>query len=446
MENAQRITSEMIGSYRARYHEDETAKVYAAALSSTEFESVTYDAQAGAGLYNHFSIDLHLSGVTNQKRSGRCWLFASMNVFRERVAKKCNMDRIELSGAYLAFWDKFEKLNFFLEAGIDTADAKPGDRTLDWITAGIGDGGQWDMMVSVVDKYGIVPFEVMPDNAQSTDTRKHWSLLNSRLRRDITELRRITAASGEEAARARKEEMLADYFRALCILYGEPPERFDFVYEDKDKKFHADRGLTPVDFYEKYVGLDLHDYASIINSPTDDKPYDRSYTVKYLGSTVESAVRYLNLPMEEIERLAVEQLKSGEPVWFGSDAGKYGNRKAGVWDPDSFTAEKLLGLDTTMSKADRLDYNDSRMNHAMVITGVNLDEEGRPDRWKIENSWGEDSGIKGYYIGSEKWFREFVYQIVINKKFLSEEQITAYEAEPVVLEPWDPMGALALGR
>lgn len=443
MKNAKPVTKDMIRSFRSKYHEDKAAEVYAAAVSRTEFEAVTFDSQAAAKLPNHFSIDLHLSSVTNQKKSGRCWLFASMNIFREKVAEKCGMERAELSGAYLAFWDKFEKINFFLEAGIDTAGLERGDRTLDWITGGIGDGGQWDMMVSVVSKYGVVPAEVMPDNAQATDTRRHWSLLNSRLRRDITELRRLAEAEGEDKARARKEEMLGDYFKALCILYGEPPEVFDFLYEDKDGVYHEDKGITPLAFYEKYVGIDLRDYVSLINSPTDDKPFGKSYTVKYLGSTVEEGVRYLNLPMEELERLAVEQLKSGEPVWFGSDSGKYGSSKTGIWDPDSYTAERMFGLDTTMTKADRLDYNDSRMTHAMVLSGVNFGEDGKPDRWKIENSWGEDSGLKGYFIGSRKWFREFVYQIVINKKFLTDEQIAAYEAEPVVLEPWDPMGALA---
>ena len=446
MKNATPITADMIAAYREWYHEDAAAPVDAAALSGSDFTEVTSDAAAAARLQNHFTIDLHLSEVTNQKRSGRCWLFASMNIFREKVAERCNLDRIELSGAYFAFWDKLEKLNFFLEAGIATADRPIRDRTLDWITDGIGDGGQWDMMAAIVSKYGVVPAEVMPDNEQSTNTRAHWALLNSRLRRDITVLRKVVAERGEEAARACKEEMLAGYFKALCILYGEPPERFDFTYEDKDKVYHVDRGLTPQEFYDKYVGIDLSDYVSLINSPTEDKPFGRSYTVKFLGNTVEYAVRYLNLPMEELERIAIEQLKDGEPVWFGSDAGKYGNRAVGIWDPDSFTAERMLGLDTTMTKADRLNFNDSRMNHAMVITGVNFDENGQPDRWKIENSWGDERGMKGYYIGSEAWFRAFVYQIITHKKYLSAEQLAAYEAEPVELEPWDPMGSLALIR
>ncbi|MBQ3291286.1 MAG: C1 family peptidase [Mogibacterium sp.] len=441
MNKARPITQDMISGFRRAYDADETAKVFEAAVSSKPFEDVTFSLSNASKLQNHFSIDLHASKVMNQKRSGRCWLFASMNIMREEVAKKCNIKNFELSPAYVSFWDKLEKINFTLEAGIDSADLPAHDRTLDFLMEGIGDGGQWDMMVSIVNKYGVVPYEVMPDNAQMTNTRKHMSLINSRLRKDIVELRRLAAAGGDTAA--RKDEMLAGYYRALCILYGQPPASFDFTYEDKDDAFHVDRGLTPLEFYDKYVGIRLGDFVSLINSPTDDKPFNRSFTVKYLGSAVEGEVRYLNLPMEEIERLTIEQLKAGEFVWFGSDAGKYGNGDTGYWDPDSYTAEAMLGLDATMTKADRLDYSDSRMNHAMVITGVNLDENGKPDRWKIENSWGKDRGIKGYFICSEKWFREFVYQVVINRKYLTEEQIAQYEAEPVVLDPWDPMGSLA---
>ncbi len=441
MKNAKPITGEMIAEYRKNYENDTAAQVYTAALSRKPMLDVTFQAMNAAKLQNHFSIDLHASAAMDQKRSGRCWLFASMNVMREQVAKNCNLDRFELSCSYAAFWDRFEKINYFLEAGIDCAELPVGDRTLDWILNGIGDGGQWDMMVSMVKKYGVVPAEVMPENAQSVETMRHAAIVNSMLRRDIEELRGLVKEGKD--AHARKKEMLGNYFRALCILYGEPPATFDFCYEDKEKKFHKDPGLTPQEFYRKYVKVDLDDYVSIINSPTDDKPFGKSYTVKYLGSVVEGRVRYLNLPMEEIERLAIAQLSSGELVWFGSDARKYGNGDTGYWDPDSYTAEKMLGLDTTMTKAARLDYNDSRMNHAMVLTGVNLDENGKPDRWKIENSWGEERGLKGYFIGSEKWFREFVYQIVIHKKFLTEEQLAAYEAEPKELEPWDPMGSLA---
>ena len=183
---------------------------------------------------------------------------------------------------------------------------------------------------------------------------------------------------------------------------------------------------------------------SVINAPTSDKPYGKCYTVKYLGNLVEGTIRYLNVPMDTLKDLVIRQMKDGEMVWFGSDCGKYGDRTSGIWDQDSFDFEGILGgLTFGLTKEERLDYRDSAMNHAMVITGVNLDENGKPNRWKIENSWGEDRGQKGYYVASDKWFDEFTYQVVIHKKYLSEEQLQALEAEPIVLEPWDPMGSLA---
>lgn len=435
------ITEEMIEKFRKGYEEDLSAKVYTAALAKSELLDVTFLPQEAAKLYDAFSIDLHTSGVMWQKQSGRCWLFAAMNIFREVVAQKCNVERMELSNNYIAFWDKFEKINYYLEAAMECTDLAPSDRTMNWIARGFHDGGQWDMLVGLVKKYGVVPESVMPENAQSCSTRSFIMLLNTQLRKDMIELQNLVKEG--KCAKARKEEMLERYFKALCINYGEPPKTFDFVYVDREKNYHADYEMTPVAFYEKYVGINLEDYVSVINAPTKDKPYNCSYTVKYLGNIVGNKVRYLNLSMEELKELAICQLKAGEPVWFGSDCGKYGSRPTGVWDQDSYTYENMFGFDLKMSKAERLDYCDSAMNHAMLLTGVNLDPEGKPDRWKIENSWGPEVGRKGYYVASDKWFDEFTYQIVIHKKYLSEQQIQAFEKEPIELEPWDPMGSLA---
>ena len=238
--------------------------------------------------------------------------------------------------------------------------------------------------------------------------------------------------------------MLAELFKALSIVFGRPTQVFDYEYVDKQKVYHRERGLTPKTFYEKYVKLNLSDFISVINSPTKDKPYGKSYTVEYLGNVVGKNVRYLNLPIADFKELAIRQLKAGEPVWFGSDCGKYGHRNQGIWDPASFVyGEFLGGLDQTLTKEDRLDYRESAMNHAMVLTGVNLDENGRPNRWKIENSWGEEVGYRGYYVASDAWFDDFTYQIIINKKYLSQEQLSQYEETPILLPPWDPMGTLA---
>lgn len=324
---------------------------------------------------------------------------------------------------------------------MECADLAPQSRLMSWLATGFHDGGQWDMMVGLVRKYGVVPESAMPENAQSCSTDKFLSAVNSKLRNDMIELQAMVR-EGKETQK-RKEEMLAAYFRALCIVYGQPPKAFDFAYEDKDKKYHVDYNLTPLEFYEKYVGLALEDYVSIIHAPTADKPYDRTYTVKYIGNIIGRQVLYLNLPMQELKKLTIAQMQDGEPVWFGSDCSKYGGGKTGVWDQDSYVYEQMLGLELTMDKAQRLDFGDSAMNHAMLLTGVNLNQQGKPDRWKIENSWGEDVGRKGYFVASDKWFDEFTYQVIINKKHLSAEQLAALKQEPIVLEPWDPMGTLA---
>ena len=233
-------------------------------------------------------------------------------------------------------------------------------------------------------------------------------------------------------------------YRLLCICLGEPPKTFTFEYRDADDHFHRETGLTPKRFFEKYVGVDLSDYVSLINAPTADKPYGRSYTVRYLGNVKEGRpVRYLNLPIEELKKAAIAQMQDGQPVWFGCDVGKCSERDSGIMDLDIRSLEDLLDTRFTMTKAERLDYGQSLMTHAMVFQGVNLDENGKPNRWRVENSWGKEPGKDGYYLMTDRWFDEYMYQVVVNKKYLTPEQLAAYNAEPIALEPWDPMGSLA---
>lgn len=442
MRNAKPITAQMIERFQKNYEKDKTAKTFTAAAAKTVLSDVAFSPMDAAKLENSFSIEIPTRGTMDQKKSGRCWLFASMNIMRELVAKNCNMEKFELSGNYLAFWDKFEKMNFFLESIIDSADLEVSDRTVNWILSGLNDGGQWDMMVSLIQKYGIVPSSVMPETFQSSNTHNMSQILNMKLRKDAIELRALVKEGNDPSE--RKEEMLEELFRALCICFGRPVERFDFAYTDKERQYHIDYDLTPHSFYEKYIKLALEDYVSVIHAPTKDKPYGKTYTVKYLGNVVEGKIRYLNLPMEELKKLAVQQLKDGEAVWFGSDYGKYSSRTDGILDQNSFVYGEILGgLDLSMTKEERLDYRDSAMNHAMVLVGVNLDRDGRSNRWKIENSWGEEPGKKGYFIASDAWFDEFTYQVIIHKKYLTEEWKKALEEEPIELAPWDPMGSLA---
>lgn len=442
MKQAKPITPQLIQACAADYESSAFCRTLTCAVSKAELGDAAYCQEAARKLDMTFSIDLCNSGVTWQKSSGRCWIFAAMNVLREIVAKNCNMDRIELSENYIAFWDKFEKINYFLEAAIDSAHLPVGDRTLDWIMQGISDGGQWDMIVSIVKKYGVAPISAMPETCQSSSTKVMNRMLNMKLREDAIELRKLVNEGRDP--QPRKEEMLKEMYRALCICFGKPADIFDFEYRDKENQYHCDRSLTPRAFYEKYVGLALEDYVSVINAPTKDKPFGKTYTVKYLGNAVEGTIRHLNVPMDTLKDLVVCQLKDGEPVWFGSDCSKFGDRKLGIWDPDSFCYGEILGgMNFSMTKEESLDYRDSAMNHAMVIAGVNFGADGVPNRWKIENSWGEEAGRKGYFVASAKWFDAYTYQAVVHKKYLSEKLLKALSEEPTELEPWDPMGSLA---
>ena len=246
----------------------------------------------------------------------------------------------------------------------------------------------------------------------------------------------------EEAIQSEKQSMLADVYAFLCSCYTEPPKAFDFEYVDKDKAYHLEKGLTPLTFRDKYVGDLLKKTVSIIHAPTADKPYHQTYTVRLLGNVVGGKpVKHLNLTMDEFKAAIIAQMQAGKVVWFGSDVGKFGERERGVWDDQCFDMELLTGLNLTISKADALDYGFSAMNHAMVLTGVQL-EDGKPTRWKIENSWGDKNGSKGYYVCSDSWFDQYVYQAAVEKEYLGDLAALS-EKEPVVLAPWDPMGTLA---
>ena len=307
------------------------------------------------------------------------------------------------------------------------------------------DGGQWDMVVSLFEKYGVVPKSVYPESISSSNSRELNTYLNKLLRQDAQILRDlIHSGADSEAVASKKQALLQEIFNFLAMSLGLPPREFDFSYRDKDKQFHSESGLTPQSFYKKYVDLQLDDYVSIINAPTTDKPYGKSYTVDMLGNVVGSRpVRYLNVPMDRLKELAIAQMKAGETVWFGSDVGQVSNRKAGILATDVYDFEAGMDIHLTQDKAGRLDYAESLMTHAMVLTGVDLDEAGQSCKWKVENSWGDKVGTDGYFVASDAWMDEYTYQIVVRKEFLTADELAAYEAEPIVLAPWDPMGALA---
>ena len=441
------VSAQQIAAFAADFESQRANLVAMNAVTANGLMASAVSRAAVAQDTHEYSIRLEQGEITNQKQSGRCWMFAALNTMRYQVMKKCNLKTFELSQAYLFFWDKLEKSNYFLESILETVELPTSSRLVAYLlTAPVGDGGQWDMLCNLVEKYGVVPKTAYPESKASSGSREMDSTLTEKLREDACILRRMHKEHlGMDTLRERKNEMLNEIYRLLCICLGEPPKSFVFEYRDADKNFHRETGLTPKSFFEKYVGMDLHDYVSLINAPTSDKPYGRSYTVKYLGNVREgSAVRYLNLPIEELKKAAIAQLKDGQPVWFGCDVGKHSDRDTGVMDLDIRSLETLLDTQFTMTKAERLDYGQSLMTHAMVFQGVNLDDNGQPNRWRVENSWGKDPGKDGYYLMTDRWFEEYLYQIVVHKKYLTEEQRKAYASDPIELEPWDPMGSLAI--
>ena len=394
-----------------------------------------------------FSLDLTKDKVSDQKASGRCWMFAALNTFRHKMIAGFQLEDFELSQAHTFFWDKYEKSNWFLEQVLATADQELTSRKVKFLLdTPQQDGGQWDMVVSLFEKYGVVPKSVYPESISSSNSRELNQILNKLLRQDAQILRELVAAGANLAElQAKKEELLQEVFNFLAMNLGLPPRQFDFSYRDKDNNFHSESGLTPQAFFKKYVDLKLDDYVSIINAPTADKPYGQSYTVEMLGNVVGSKpVRYLNVEMDRLKELAIAQMQAGETVWFGSDVGQSSNRKAGIMADGMYDFTSSMDIQLTQDKAGRLDYSESLMTHAMVLTGVDLDENGKAKKWKVENSWGEKVGNKGYFVASDSWMDEYTYQIVVRKEFLTEAELAAYEAEPIVLAPWDPMGALAL--
>lgn len=441
MSEMNEISSLMLSELREGYEADSKARVVRNALVKNDVSTISRVFDAEASNPNVFSIDLKTMPVTNQQQSGRCWIFSSMNFLREKIANKYNIKKFELSQNYIAFYDKLEKANWFMECTLQEIDEPIDSAKMRFLLDfAVGDGGQWNMVQSLVNKYGLCPKTAMPETFQSSHTRNMNRILNKRLRKFVIDTRKAK----KQDIPAIKEQALKEVFSLIASCFGLPPKEFTFEYYDKDDNPHQEFHVTPLQFYKEYVGADINDYINVINAPTEDKPYHKTYTVEFLGNVVNgSPICLLNLPMDEFKQATLEQLKSGEPVWFGCDCGPDGDRQSGLWDDAQYDYENTFDMDLSMSKAEMLDAHESAMNHAMMFTGVNLDENGKPNRWKIENSWGEDVANKGYFIGSDTWFDKYMYVVAINKKFLSEKALAALKEEPVKMAPWDPFGTLA---
>lgn len=438
------VTEAQIEEFRKSFDSDPSATVAQNAVSNADLSTLALRRDLVQNMDFSFSTKLDEWSATNQRRSGRCWLFATLNLFRVGAMKKMNVKKFEFSQAHIHFWDKLERANHFLEAILETSDRPVDDRTIHFLLSDpIGDGGQWNMATNLIRKHGLVPMSAYPESHSSSSTRSMNTVLKDILRTTASEIRGILDDGGSKnEARKHKEERMKEIWRVLCIHLGTPPEKFDWQWRDKDKEFHRKGTMTPLEFVDEYVEVDWEEYICIVNDPRNE--YYRTYTVDFLQNVAGGPpVVYLNVPSDEMKDITQRLLEDGIPVWMGCDVGKNMARKRGLWDADLYDLKGLYGIQFGMEKADRLRFGQTMMTHAMLFTGVDV-VDGKPRRWRVENSWGsEDSGEKGFYTMNDNWYDEHMFEIAAPKDYLTDEMKSGLKGDPIVLPAWDPMGSLA---
>lgn len=440
------ITPELLKQFEEKYQQNPKNGLVQNAIANVGIQEASLN-NTLSRRHNFVFSDVTTRGdITNQKKSGRCWMFSALNTARVETMNKLNLKTFEFSQNYTLFWDKLEKSNYFLESILETLDEPTDSRLImHLLTAPVQDGGQWDMFAGILEKYGAVPKSVMPETFHSSDTLGLNRVLTSKLRENAHTLRTAhQQGSSINELQSLKEEMLAHIYSILVKALGPVPTTFTYEYRDSKDKFHRISDITPQDFFKEYVGWDLASKVSLINAPTENKQLDKLYTVKYLGTVKELyPIRYLNVSLETMKEAAIKSIQNNEPVWFGCDVGKQSTRDTGIMDLHAYDYATTLNDDIKLTKGQRLDYGESLLTHAMVFTGVNLDEDGKPLTWQVENSWGDTPGQKGMFSMSDDWFDEYNYQIMVDKKYLPKEVLDLLNQDVVELEPWDPMGALA---
>jgi bleomycin hydrolase len=439
------LSPELLRGYREQFDARPANHLAQNAVTRVSVDDIALDHAIATGITPSFSDVLDDWAVTNQKRTGRCWMFAGLNLFRVGAMKAMNLKDFEFSQSYTLFWDKVERANYFLEAIIETIDRDVDDRTVaTLLDRPIDDGGQWNMFVNIVKKHGVVPKAVMPETESSSATLQMNRILKTQLRQGALTLRNLhdSGASLTEV-RARKEQILETIYRIVSIHLGNPPDSFDWQWTDKDRVFHRDGEMTPQQFAEKYITLPIDEYVCLVHDPRPSSPIGRTFTVEYLGNVVGGKiVKYLNIDVDLMKKIARETIVSGEPVWFGCDVGKMMRRDLGIWDSNLFDFAGLYDAEFSLDKSERLTYHETLMTHAMLFTGVDV-VDGHARRWRVENSWGAENGQKGFYTMNDSWFAEYTFEIAARKSSLPADLQQALDLDPIVLPAWDPMGALA---
>jgi bleomycin hydrolase len=441
------ISKSNLNSFKNTFNSNNNAKISRNALVRSDINNIAMDWDGLRSIDHTYSdvVSNEMEKVTNQKASGRCWGFAGLNLMRLSLAEKYNLKNFEFSQNYFMFCDKLEKSNYFLENILKTFDEAYDSRLMmHLLSEPVQDGGQWDMFVNLIEKYGVIPQSVMPESFQSSQSRMMNGFLTRKLR-EFAYVLRDKNKKGVKLTQLRKdkEEMLSTIYSMLCIFLGNPPETFTWQIRNKKNKFIRIKNLSPLEFYKKHVNVKLKDKVCLIHAPMSNKEMNELYTVSYLGNVIDGEIiKYANVEMDVIKRASVKSLKNNEAVWFGCDVGKMFHRDLGVMDTSLYDYESVLNTQFNMDKKTRLEYGDSLMTHAMLFTGVDL-IKNEPIKWRVENSWGEKSGNKGYFLMTDEWFDEYNFEVVVDKKYLPKRILKIFKQKPIMLDPWDPMGSLA---
>lgn len=452
----EKLTLNKIKDFRKTFNKSKINKIASNAVQRNGLLNSAFDSEVARKYNPVFSLELEdFPSVTNQKSSGRCWMFASLNLLRSIIAKNLGVKDIELSEAYLMFFDKLEKCNSQLEYVLHNLNEKDDSRLLNSIMdiGGHKDGGYWPYFVNLVKKYGVCPIEVMPEVFHSSNSKDMDNIINQLITKD-TSILRLGYKEGKsvEELREYKGRMLEEIYRVLAISIGQPVEKFTFEYHknaakpeqnEENKDVKEDKfvrlTLTPQEFYEKYCAIDLDEYVTLVSWPMRQLKQYQMYSFKMLTNVYDGKkILALNLPIEDLKAAAIATLKDNEPVVFAADVSTISDRLGGYLSTEIFDLDDLLSINLKFDKGERLLYRASSCNHMMTFTGVNILKNGLADKWKVQNSWGTDAGKKGIYIMSDEWFDEFVYEVTINKKYLTEKQLKALKGKVIELDPWSP--------
>lgn len=435
------ISQNMLDEFKADFGKDISSAAAMNAVTANGLCSTARSFDAVRSAIHSYSVELPQHGITWQKNSGRCWMYSGFNFLRDRVISKLDLDDFAFSGNYLMFYDKLEKANFYLEKVLEHIEEPPDSRMMMSLVRGLrSDGGEWEMFVSLVQKYGIVPKEAQPETVSTDNSRTMAPVVAEKLREYGRDLHRLYA-SGKTVAelRAEKDEMLSTIYRMYCICYGEPVKTFDFKVRSKKGEFICSRGITPKEFYDKYVSVDLDQYVNLTCGSSGGSQL-KKYRYPDVGNVVGGKdICYVSVPINTLKEAAIAQLTDGEPVWFGCDVGERSWREGGILDDRIYSFNELFSTSFDMSKADRFYYHQAHMSHAMTFKGVDLDDSGSPLWWRVENSWGPDVGSKGMFVMSDSWFDKYTYQVIINRKHLSDAILRVYDGDDaIVLDKWQP--------